>query len=124
LHQAALSGDLILAEQLLQEGADPDLADRLGWTPLHFAAQQWSLDVASLLLEHGAWVDPVNSYGNTPLFVAVGASAGRGDLIEILRSHGADPLHTNNAGQTPVGFARMIGNYDVARFFTDVSGSA
>jgi len=122
LHYAALSGDVDQTDRLLSGGADPDLPDREGFTPLHFAAQQWLTSVASLLLERGADVDPVNCYGNTPLFVAVGVSAGRGDLIEILRQHGADPLRVNDAGQTPVGLARLIGNFDVARFFGDVPG--
>ncbi len=97
-------------------GLDPNLPDRLGFTPLHFAAQEWSEGVASLLLERGAEVDPLNRYGNTPLFVAVTASRGRGRLLELLRRHGADPFLANASGQTPVGLARLIANYDVAQF--------
>ena len=73
-----------------------------------------------LLIEAGANVDAANAFGNTPLFVAVFNSRGRGGIIELLRAAGADPLHPNSSGQTPVGLARLIGNYDVARFFADV----
>jgi ankyrin repeat protein len=93
----------------------------LGFTPLHFAAQEHAARVAEVLLEEGAEVDAPNVYGNTPLFVAVFNSRGRGTLIELLRAHGADPHHVNDAGQTPVGLARLIGNYDVARFFADLA---
>ena len=59
-------------------------------------------------------------FGNTPLSMAVFESEGRGDLILLLRDHGADPLHVNEAGQTPVGLARLIASHDVAKFFTDL----
>lgn len=48
-------------------------------------------------------------------------SKGRGELIKLLRSHGADPLHSNASGQTPVRLARLIANYDVAQFFEDIA---
>ncbi len=120
LHYAALENNVAEVTQLLDGAADPNAADRLGFTPLHLAAQTWSLDAARLLLDRGAEVDATNSYGNTPLFIAVFNSKGRGDLIELLRNHGADPLKANKSGQTPVGLARLIGNYDVARFFSDI----
>jgi ankyrin repeat protein len=62
----------------------------------------------------------VNEHGNTPLFVAVFNSRGRGDLIRLLRASGADPRKENVHGQTPLGLARLIGNYDVAQFFSDL----
>jgi ankyrin repeat protein len=52
---------------------------------------------------------------------AVFNSRGRGDLIELLRANGADPRVANSSGQTPVGLARLIGNFDVAQFFADVA---
>jgi ankyrin repeat protein len=120
LHYAALEGDVNHVEELLQSGSDPDAGDHKGFTPLHFAAQQGSIEAARALLDAGATVDSINTYGNTPLGVAVFYSHGRGDLIQLLRSRGADPWHVNNAGQTPVGLARLIGNYDVAQFFADL----
>lgn len=105
---------------LLDDGADPNAADRQGFTPLHFAAQQWSIEAAQILLERGADVDPVNTYGNSPLWTAVFNSKGRGALIEVLSRRGANPLRQNKAGQTPLGLARLIGNAEVAKFFADL----
>lgn len=65
-------------------------------------------------------MDAVNSYGNTPLFTAVFNSRGHGELIKLLRHHGADPSRPNSTGQTPIGLARLIANYDVAQFFADL----
>src|SRR5512140_3597079 len=91
LHYAALDNDYSSAEARLAAGDDPNVGDRLGFTPLHLAAQQCSIDVARVLLDHGASVDQPNSFGHTPLFVAVFNSRGRGELIELLRERGADP---------------------------------
>jgi ankyrin repeat protein len=104
----------------LEAGDDPNLGDRQGFTPLHFAAQEGSVDVARFLLDWGARVDPLNKYGNSPLFTAVFNSKGRGEMILLLRDHGADPHTVNMSGQTPVGLARLIGNYDVRKFFEDL----
>lgn len=57
---------------------------------------------------------------NTPLFVAVFNSRSRPGMIDLLRSRGADPLHENLSGQTPMGLAGLIGNYVVAQYFKHV----
>ncbi len=41
-------------------------------------------------------------------------------MIRLLRRYGADANKVNNHGQTSVGLARLIGNYDVAQFFDDL----
>lgn len=121
LHYAALTNDAAESQQRLLAGDDPTLGDELGFTPLHFAAQENALDVAQLLLDSGAHIDAANAHGNTPLFVAVFNSRGDGEMIDLLRKNGADPYARNSHGQTPVGLARLIDNYDVAKFFADVS---
>jgi ankyrin repeat protein len=121
LHYAAMTDDAGAISALLTGGADPNVPDRLGFTPLHLAAQEGAISAAAALLAGGARVDAVNSYGNTPLFTAVFNSRGRGELIRLLRHHGADARHPNNTGQTPAGLARLIANYDVAQFFADLT---
>lgn len=121
LHFAAMDDDVSTIEALLASGESPDVQDEQGFTPLHFAAQQHSLSAATALLIAGATVDMENVFGNTALFVAVFNSNGRGELIRLLRSQGADPLHSNASGQTPLDLARLIANYDVAQFFDDVA---
>ena len=120
LHYAALENDVAEIMALLAAGVDVDAPDGRGFTPLHLACQQWAVDAGRALLVGGALVDSVNDFGNTPLFVAVFNSRGRGELIRMLRDRGADVLHANKAGQTPVELARLIGNFDVAQYFTDV----
>ncbi|GIU57755.1 hypothetical protein NicSoilC12_35040 [Arthrobacter sp. NicSoilC12] len=120
LHYAALTNEAAVVTRLIGRGAPPDSSETKGFTPLHLASQEHALAAAARLLNLGAAVDPVNAFGNTALFVAVFNSRGRPEMIHLLRLHGADPLHSNAAGQTPVGLARLIGNYDVAQYFQDL----
>jgi ankyrin repeat protein len=120
LHYAALEGKLDEARRLLAEGADPSARDDNGWAPLHFATQNWQVDVANLLLSSGAEVDAQDSNGNTPLCNAVFSSKGRGELIALLRAHGADPKLENKHGVSPLGLAKTIANYDVTQHFADL----
>jgi ankyrin repeat protein len=120
LHYAALTNDAAEVTRLIAEGEWPDSSDSQGFTPLHLASQEHALAAAAALVNLGATVDSINSFGNTPLFVAVFNSRGRPEMIDLLRTCGADPLHSNVAGQTPVGLARLIGNYDVAQYFRDL----
>ena len=122
LHYAAGKGDLERVVALLTQGADAGLPDDDGRSPLHFAAQAYSAPVAAALLDGGATIDAVDNHGNTPLQSAVFESRGRPDLILMLRSRGADPVRLNNHGVSALSLARTIANFDVAQFFTDLSG--
>jgi len=99
---------------------DAGAADDEGSTPLHFAAQRNAADVAAILLHAGALVDARDSHGNTPLGNAVFNSRGVGDVIKVLRAHGADPNVENAHGISPLKLARTIANYDVRQFFSDL----
>jgi ankyrin repeat protein len=120
LHYAAGEGDLAKVRTLLAFGAQVDVPDDNGWTPLHFAAQAHAVPIAETLLAAGASVDSRDSHGNTPLFNAIFNSRGRGDLIALLRRHGADPNIANAHGVSPVALARSIGNFEVKQCFTDL----
>jgi ankyrin repeat protein len=120
LHYAAADSDVAQVRQLLASGLNPGAVDDEGWTPLHFAAQNNAAEVAKVLLEAGAPVDVPDGHGNTPLSKAVFNSRGDGNLIKLLRAHGADPYAKNNHGVSPLKLARTIANYDVRQFFSDL----
>lgn len=120
LHYAANESDMGKAESLIRNGSDVNLPDRNGWTPLHFAAQSGSVEIAKLLVDAGAHVDPLDGFGNSPLWRATFSSKGAGDVIQLLRSHGADPALENESGVSPVGLARTMANHDVAQYFSDL----
>jgi ankyrin repeat protein len=123
MHEAALADDAGRIRELVAQGLDPGTPDDNGWTPLHIAAQAWSVSACEALLGAGAPVDAREAVGNTPLWRAVFESRGRGEVIRLLRDHGADVTITNNHGVSPVKLAHTIGNFDVRQFFADVPES-
>ncbi len=87
LTAAVARGDGAQALAFLREGADPDAADRSGWTGLHLAADKGDLSLARAFLEAGAHPDLRSRDRGTPLDVA--ERAGRLELAGLLRRHGA-----------------------------------
>jgi len=64
---ATLSG-IAPVKALLAAGADPKLADSLGFTALHYAARtDYGVEVATALLDGGAEVNSRDASGLTPL---------------------------------------------------------
>jgi len=90
LKLAIRSGSVETVRGLLVAGANLELSDELGMTPLHVAASTGHLDICKLLLERGANPDLVNRAGLTALTLA--GQAGHGAvvrLIEQARDHTA-----------------------------------
>jgi ankyrin repeat protein len=112
-----ISADLPGLRDALAQGQAVDTADPRGFTALHVAAQQHELEMMRELLRAGADVNARNIYGNTPLWVAVFASKGQGDAIQLLLAAGADPDALNTSGRSPRDLAGTIANYDLDRFF-------
>lgn len=121
LHYAAADNDVERVRASLAAGLFVTAADKDGWTPLHFAAKHQALDAAALLIDAGAEVDARDKNGNSPLWRAVFTSAGRGELIALLRNAGANPLHANVHGVSPLSLARSMESCDVKQFFAELA---
>jgi len=80
---------------LLSNGADPNLANRKGDTPLIAAARIGYLQGAEWLITKKARVDEANRMGETPLIAAV--QARQAPLVRFLLSNGANADKTDNA---------------------------
>lgn len=116
---AVIDKKLEIVKLLIKNGADVNIQDKLGWSALHYAAQDYSLDIAKFLLENGALVNNQDENGNTPLFKAVFNSKERGQMIHLLLEFGANKNLENNYGVSPFQLAKTIGNYDIEKFFNN-----
>jgi ankyrin repeat protein len=74
LHSAVASRQpeaaLGIARALLAQGADPNVRQQGGWTPLHGAAHSGDPELVQLLLQHGADPAAVNDLGQSPADLA------------------------------------------------------
>ncbi len=104
--------ELKLVEMLLAAGANPDLPNLGGNTPLHFACTRPESDFLDVLLAKKANVLAQTRTGETPLHgVAVfGSAASAQRLLEL----GAKVDKPNRFGSTPLLFAAKTGNREVA----------
>lgn len=88
-----LSTSPLLSRVLINYGANVDIQDNEGNTPLHHAFA--SPKIASLLIEHKAQVNLVNNQGEPPLHFAFSK-----ELINLLFESGANINAQDNQGNT------------------------
>ena len=67
LCSAAATGDLVSIRRHLARGADLNVADYDGRTPLHLAASEGRLAVVKFLIRQGVHLTPVDRWGGTPV---------------------------------------------------------
>ena len=97
----AVIGQTRRADGLIKRGAE---VNRLGWTPLHYAASKGHLDTVKLLLANAAMVNAPSPDGTSPLMMA--AYDGSEEVARALLNAGADPTARNLRGEDAADWAR------------------
>ncbi len=95
LNIAISRSDEMWTRFLVGKGADPNLQQSNGDTPLIAAARVGFMDAIDLLLQRGAKVDLANRMGETPLIVAV--QQREVDAVKMLLANGANPDKSDSA---------------------------
>ena len=94
---AVASGNVEATVALLIQGADTELRDQNGCTPLHLASVHGFRTVAKILLQFGADANALTAReGDTPLHFATFAN--HTDVVETLLEFSADPTANNTEG--------------------------
>jgi uncharacterized protein len=148
---AARENCVACVDALLKNGADIDLPDPDGVSPLHVAVMNANWDLAKKLVDAGADVNQWDIYGEAPLFTAVGlfsrTDGGRAsidppnetkgiDVIRTLLERGANPNmqlffrpanvrgSTNTRGATPLIRAANGGDLELVKLLLEHGADA
>lgn len=109
MHIVTQRRDALWIRFLAQRGANPNIPNKKGVTPLQLAVTMGFIEGVEELIKHGAEVEVTDSSGETPLISAVH----RRDtaLVRLLLANKADPDRADNSGRTARDYAQlMIGN--------------
>lgn len=111
LHIVVERRDLTWLNFLLSKGANPNIRDNKGLTPLVLATQLGFVDGAQQLIAKGAKVDIPDSTGETPLISAVH----RRDvpMMRVLLRAGANPDRADSSGRSARDYAALAGPNNV-----------
>lgn len=112
LFNSVVNNEFEIAEYLLKSGADPNIPNMYGETPLYQAVDIGSHKLINLLLEQGANPNLQQQDGETPLHLA--AIKGDFKVVKLLVLFKADPtISTFELGKTPYDFAKERGKTKV-----------
>ena len=106
LYAAVFGGNIDVVKVLMENGYNASNINQRqieGCTAFYCACQTSNLEIAQYLLDKGADIDIPDEDGNTSLHSAV--VKGKINVFKFLLSNGANPLATNNSGESPFTYA-------------------
>ena len=118
LHKAAWNGHVGVIKLLLANGANVNLRDTRGKTPLHEAVLRDNQEGVAELLANGADVNARDSNGETPLHIAVlhiTVWSAHVSVIRLLLAKGVDVNVRDGWGNMPLHLAIRIGDTEVVQ---------
>ncbi|PSN47477.1 hypothetical protein C0J52_01951 [Blattella germanica] len=115
LSRAANKGNVAQVKELLSLGADVNIANFSGWTPLHVASCNGHVQACNELLSaENVNLNARTNYMWTPLHWA--SSNGHMSVVKLLLSKGADGTLMTIAGQTAAQIASVKNHKEVSHY--------
>jgi len=122
LHSAVRDNCSGIVRTLLEQGADPNLQDASGETPLHICCRMSNRNLMEIIL-HDQRVDPniQARSGETPLHLIAGKDP---QMIILLLKQGADPVIADTFSRLPAHIAVKDGDLDCLKAVLEHSNFA
>ncbi|RKK66726.1 hypothetical protein BFJ69_g15146 [Fusarium oxysporum] len=117
LMAAVGKGHVEVVKLLLDKGADVNIPDKDGWTPVFSASWNGYVEVVKLLLDKGADVNIPDKNGWTP--VSAASANGHVEVVKLLLDKGADVNIPDKNGWTPVSAASANRHVEVVKLLLD-----
>ena len=108
LHLVSQRRDYTWLNFLLYKGANANIRNDRGITPLSIAVGLSWPEGAQLLIDRGARVNDPDNNGETPLVAAVHQR--NIELVRLLLKAGADPARADNSGRSARDYAALLGS--------------
>ncbi|MGG2026300.1 ankyrin repeat domain-containing protein [Gottfriedia sp. S16(2024)] len=104
---------------LIQNGINVNGLNEDGSSVLHLICDYPNIDVAKEILNHGGNINIRNKYGNNAMWTAVFNCKGKYyDMVELFMQYNPDTTTKNNAGRSPLDFAKQVGNEKLIEILT------
>jgi len=104
----------------LQMGANPNVRDPSGRTPLHFMSGVGLAPACVLLIHYGAQIDVADSGGLTPMHMAAGYA--NAQTLKVLVAAGADDTIAAPNQGTPIDVVCALGDYQLSEIYQKRKG--
>ena len=121
LHIAASKGDQKMVNQLLGYGAEIDVMDTMGCTPLIYAIEANCHRTVEFLIQKGSDISFRDIQQSTPQYMAVFCSDC--DMVKLLVKYGANPSVLNFMGRSPLVKAAYLGKIDILDYLLSLDKS-
>ncbi|HBB36207.1 MAG TPA: hypothetical protein DDZ80_14790 [Cyanobacteria bacterium UBA8803] len=103
-----------IAQHLIEAGADPNLANEYGETPLQLAVKKGYIAMTNVLIRSGADVNSQDENGNVPLHDCANV-----EVASLLIKAGAEVNVCNELGETPLHLAAKHGQTEIVQFLLE-----
>lgn len=103
LHLSVFSNDYEICKLFLKYGANPNIKDKSGQTPIFRIIFSTTNKILGLLIEYGALINMSDCNGNTPLHIAVLSK--NYFVIKTLLEYGCDTKIKNNGNFYAIDYA-------------------